>query len=220
MIRSRRMWVFFFLSISFNCAAQVPDDWAAQQGRRMPLQDLIPLLCGYELKDWDERQAAIFERVAQTVCSQVRSRPIRAERINEVGNAVELLVLHALAADGLNAGRPVPLSGRKKTAGYPDLYVEQGNEFFYLEIKTYSPKTLKSSQRTFYISPSDDFKVSRDAYHLLLAFSTEEIRDGVYSLTGFKLLDLYGLECRLKLEFNASNKDLYDPRSGLIVVEE
>jgi hypothetical protein len=96
----------------------------------------------------------------------------------------------------------------------------KGSDYFYLEIKTYSPKTENSSQRTFYISPSEDFKVSRDGYHLLLAFSTEEIEEGVYSLSGFKLLDLFSLECQLKLEFNASNKDLYNSDAGLIVVEE
>ena len=79
---------------------------------------------------------------------------------------------------------------------------------------------MKSSQRTFYVSPSQDFKVTRDAYHLLLAFSTEEVEEGLYSLTGFKLLDLYGIECNLKLEFNASNKDLYSEESGLVIEEE
>jgi len=42
----------------------------------------------------------------------------------------------------------------------------------------------------------------------------------MYSLSGFKLLDLYGFECLLKMEFNASNCALYDPDSGLIVAED
>ena len=194
-------------------------EWGVEQGRRIQLPKLIDLVSGHQVYDWEEALAPTFKQVAETVLAEVQSNPIRAERINEVGNAVELYVLAALEKAGLESGRPTPPSGRKKTAGYPDLYASRGDDYFYIEIKTYSPKTENSSQRTFYISPSDDFKVTRDAYHLLLAFSTEEIEAGVYSLSGFKLLDLFELECRLKLEFNASNKALYSPGAGLIVEE-
>ncbi|MCZ6673756.1 MAG: hypothetical protein O7C75_12560 [Verrucomicrobia bacterium] len=207
--------------IILGCVQAEPlEEWRAQQGRRIALPDLIKLISGHEVYDWDEAQAPTFRKVGETVLAEVAENPIRAKRINEVGNAVELYVIAALEKSGLEAGRPTPPSGRKKTAGYPDLYAIVEEDYFYLEIKTYSSKTVNSSQRTFYISPSEDFKVAKDGYHLLLAFSTEEVEQGVYLLTGFKLLDLYGLECRLKLEFNASNKNLYDPESGLIVVEE
>jgi hypothetical protein len=196
------------------------DDWGAQHGRRIALPQLIELLSGHEVYDWKEELAPLFKQVAKEVVAKVGEDPIQAERINEVGNAVELYVLAALKKAGFESGRPTPPSGRRKTAGYPDLFAVKGSDYFYLEIKTYSPKTENSSQRTFYISPSEDFKVSRDGYHLLLAFSTEEIEEGVYSLSGFKLLDLFSLECQLKLEFNASNKDLYNSDAGLIVVEE
>ena len=163
--------------------------------------------------------ASLFGEVANSVVAEVSDNPIHAERINEVGNVVELLVLSALENRGLSAGRTAPPSGRKKTADYPDLFAAHGEHFFYLEIKTFSPQTIRSSRRTFYISTSEEFKVSKDAFHLLLAFATEEVAEGVYSLAGFKLLDLYNLECHLKLEFNASNRDLYSPESELIVLE-
>jgi hypothetical protein len=206
--------------LSSVLGAETLEEWGAQQGRKIALPKLISLISGHEVYDWDEELAPVFKQAAEAVLSEARKHPIRAERINEVGNAVELLVLSALSDAGFETGRPSPPSGRKKTAGYPDLYASSKDDYFYVEIKTYSPKTEKSSQRTFYISPSEDFKVSRNGYHLLLALSTEEIEEGVYSLTGFKLLDLYELECTLKLEFNASNKDLYSAESGLIVVEE
>ena len=195
------------------------EEWGVEQGREIALPKLISLISGHEVYDWDETLAPLFEQVAEGVLAEVAQRPICADRINEVGNAVELYVLAALEEAGLKSGRPTPPSGRKKTAGYPDLYAISGDDLFYIEIKTYSAKTEKSSQRTFYISPSDDFKVTQDAYHLLLAFSTNEIEEGVYSLSGFKLLDLFNLTCHLKLEFNASNKDLYDEASGLVVEE-
>jgi len=205
---------------TYHLVAEPLEEWPTQQGRLIALPELINLISGHQIHDWDEAEVAIFERVAHVVLSIVKANPIRAKRINEVGNEVELYVMTALQEAGLKTGRPIPPSGRKKSAGYPDLFTIKGDELFYLEIKTYSPSTENSSQRTFYISPSEDFKVSQDGYHLLLAFSTDEIEESVYSLTGFKLLDLYNLECRLKMEFNASNKDLYDSESGLIVVEE
>jgi hypothetical protein len=195
------------------------EEWGARQGREIALPQLISMITGHEVYDWDEASAPLFKKVAEAVVAEVAKNPIRADRINEVGNVVELYVLAALEEAGLKSGRPTPPSGRKKTAGYPDLYATSGGDHFYIEIKTYSAKTGKSSQRTFYISPSDDFKVTQDGYHLLFAFSTRELEDGVYSLSGFKLLDLFNLECHLKLEFNASNKDLYDEASGLVVEE-
>lgn len=212
--------VFAVLTATAKLYAESLEDWGVHQGKRIELPKLIQLITGNQVFDWDEASGQVFEEAARAVLNEIAEKPIHAKRINEVGNAVELLVLDALKKGGMNTGRPTPPSGRKKTAGYPDLFASEGDDYYYIEIKTYSPKTLRSSQRTFYISPSEDFKVTRDAYHLLLAFATEEISTGVYSLTGFKLLDLYGLECQLKLEFNASNRDLYDPSSGLIVREE
>ena len=219
-IRCITLSVFIFSHSPEFLRAETLEEWGTQQGRSIALPKLISLISGNEVYDWEEELAPVFKQVAESVLAEVKAKPIRAERINEVGNAVELYVLDALKTAGLDSGRPTPPSGRKKTAGYPDLYAAHGDDYYYIEIKTYSPKTINSSQRSFYISPSEDFKVSKDGYHLLLAFSTEEIEEGVYSLTGFKLLDLYELVCNLKLEFNASNKDLYSSESGLIVVEE
>lgn len=199
--------------------AETLEDWGTLQESKIGLPDLISLITGHEVYDWDEDLAPTLMGIGESVVAEVRRNPIQTERINEVGNAVELYVLAELEKAGLASGRPTPPSGRKKTAGYPDIYAQSGDDYYYIEIKTYSPKTVKSSQRTFYISPSQDFKVTHDAYHLLLAFSTEEVEDGLYSLTGFKLLDLYGLECNLKLEFNASNKNLYSKESGLVIEE-
>ena len=222
MMRRHANLLFGILAaLVMGCAeAEMSEDLGSQQGRKIALPELVSLITGHTVYDWDEAIAPTFKQVAESVLAEVQANPIRTERINEVGNAVELYVLDALEKAGLQSGRPTPPSGRTKTAGYPDLFAEKQDDYFYIEIKTYSPKTEKSSLRTFYISPSDDFKVTRDAYHLLLAFSTEEVEEGVYSLSGFKLLDLYGLECQLKLEFNASNRDLYSDESGLVVEEQ
>lgn len=198
-------------------AGESLENWSELQGSRIALPNLIQLISGKIVYDWDGESVDEIKAAAQNVITSVQANFIEANRINEVGNRVEDLVMEALIEQGFTAGRPRTESGRKKSAGYPDLFASDDEHLYYIEIKTYSSRTINSTQRTFYISPSEDFKVAQDGFHLLLAFSTEEIEDGVYSLTGYKLLDLYSLECKLKLEFNASNRDLYGKDADLEV---
>jgi hypothetical protein len=82
----------------------------------------------------------------------------------------------------------------------------------YLECKTYNIKNVNTTQRAFYFSPSDQFKVTRDAIHLLLAFQLEpEQRDGkrVFVPVHWKLITLHDLKVDLKHEFNQHNRDMY-----------
>lgn len=70
--------------------------------------------------------------------------------------------------------------------------------------------------RSFYLSPSDSFKVSLDARHLLLAFGMNPTaisgsRDSLYTPQSYKLIDLYDLLCDVKYEFNSDNRRLYAP---------
>ena len=70
--------------------------------------------------------------------------------------------------------------------------------------------------RSFYLSPSEAFKVSLDAKHLLLAFGMEAravrgSRDSRYTPRSFKLVDLHDLLCDVKYEFNSDNRRLYVP---------
>ena len=68
--------------------------------------------------------------------------------------------------------------------------------------------------RSFYLSPSESFKVSVDARHLLLAFGMEVSLiggsiDSIYIPTSYKLIDLHDLLCDVKYEFNSDNRRLY-----------
>jgi hypothetical protein len=72
--------------------------------------------------------------------------------------------------------------------------------------------------RSFYLSPAEDPKVSRDVYHLLVGFEIE--RDSnLYVPVRFGLVDLYGLDCDMKAEFNSDNRRLYE-RSRLLAKEK
>ena len=69
--------------------------------------------------------------------------------------------------------------------------------------------------RSFYLSPSSDFKVTANARHLLLAFEMVATpttgKNSNYCAQAFKLIDLHDLQCDVKYEFNSDNKRLYAP---------
>jgi len=186
---------------------------------RVPLETVVEALCGCRVLDWQGEQVEGLIRIADSVLRRVRATPLSAARPNEVGNHLEEVVSAAIRELGWPVDRPSGPSGRRRSAGYPDLEFMAQGRAFYLEIKAFSPGTERSTQRTFYLSPSDDFKVTRDAFHLLLACEIVPVGEDTYRLQSVKWLDLRKLECRLKHEFNASNRDLYSDGNGLVILE-
>jgi hypothetical protein len=194
--------------------------------RDVPLPLIIEALCGHRVLGWDGDGRAQFEAAAEVVRESIDREGVRSARINEAGNAVERHVLEALRRQGFVAGRPVAESGRVRTAGYPDLEAKFGGVAYYIEVKVLTEGTEDSTQRSFYLSPSADFKVTHDAVHLLVAVELEPVAretdpEGLvrYRAVRVRWLDLSRLRCDLKHEFNASNRDLYSPEAGLIVIE-
>lgn len=189
--------------------------------RDVPLPVIVEALSGHHVLSWAGESRERLTAVANDVLAAVNAADLTAARVNEAGNAVEAHVQAALAARGFRAGRPAGPSGRAHAAGYPDLeaIASEGGDAFYIEVKTYHASTEDSTQRTFYLSPSADFKVTRDAFHLLIAVQLENVGDDVYRAASVRWLDLSRLRCDLKHEFNASNRDMYHPDSGLIVIE-
>jgi hypothetical protein len=189
--------------------------------RDVPLPWIIEEWSGHRVLAWAGEHRAELTAVAAEVVAAVNRDDVVAARANEAGNAVENYVIAALAAHGFRAGRPAGPSGRMHAAGYPDVeaVAENDGEAFYVEVKTFSAATGDSAQRTFYLSPSADFKVTRDAHHLLIAIELEHDSSGHFRALGAKWLDLSRLRCDLKPEFNASNRDLYRSEAGLTVIE-
>ncbi len=186
---------------------------------RMPLEAVVEALSGCRVLDWQGEQLEGLTRIADAVLQRVRATPLSAARPNEVGYRLETVVSAAIRELDWPVDRPAGPSGRRRSAGYPDLEFMAGGRAFYLEIKAFSPGTERSTQRTFYLSPSDDFKVTRDAFHLLLACEIVAEGEDTYRLQSVKWLDLSRLEVRLKHEFNASNRDLYGEDAGLVILE-
>lgn len=187
----------------------------------IPFDLVVKGLCGLSVIGVDRSDPKdiqvieTLERVAQQCGDMLRRKPIERPRPNEVGNDIELYVKAALDQNGLNTASPRSISGKAKSTGYPDLlFYDTNNRPFYLECKTYSAGTAHTTMRSFYLSPSEDFKVSMDARHLVISFEMkrEEIpgsRNSRYTALGYKIVDIKDLQCDVKHEFNSDNKRLY-----------
>jgi len=144
---------------------------------------------------------------------------VKAKRPNEVGNYLEPFVKDALRQVGFDADVPRTASGRRKAAGYPDIEAVLGGATFYIEVKSYNPENADTTQRSFFLSPSEDFKVTRDAYHLIFAFAMKQPRRGVFKAQACKVLDAKNLLCDVKYEFNSDNHRLYGQAGDLLLFE-
>lgn len=163
-----------------------------------------------------------LEHAIRLCGADLKAKPIRRPRPNEVGNDVEGYVMRALPQVGLASARPTSSAGRGKSTGYPDILIRDShNRATYLECKIFAQGTAATTMRSFYLSPSESFKVSIDARHLLLAFGMSALpiagsRDSLYVPESYKLVDLHDLLCDVKYEFNSDNRRLYTPSTTLL----
>ena len=184
--------------------------------KKVSFPEIIWNLSEKRILDWEGEDRAALVEAARSAVSSINENGISAARVNEVGNAVETVLKYALRKEGFETDIPVSRTGYRKASGYPDLSASREGRFYYVEVKTYNPDNVDTTQRSFYLSPSQDFKIIRDAFHLLLAFGVEPAGDGTYKASSFRWLDLFELDCRFKLEFNASNRDLYSTEKNLV----
>jgi len=185
----------------------------------VPLPVVIEALTDHRVLPWKGEARETLVAVADRIERMIEAAEIEAARMNEAGNKVENVVIDAMRSLGIEVGRPKAGSGRARAAGYPDVEAVIGGTAFYIEVKSFSAATIDSTQRSFYLSPSTDFKVTHDAIHLLVAIELVPGSKGAYRAQSVRWLDLSGLRCDLKYEFNASNRDLYRRESGLVIVE-
>lgn len=185
--------------------------------KKLPFKIVIHATTGHRVLDIDTNnpahaglRAKIF-KAAALAGERARKEGLTAARPNEAGNHLEPFVRTALQEAGLEARIPRTTADRAQAAGYPDIEIA-GPVPCYLELKTYNTATVNTTQRSFYYSPSETPKVTRDAVHLLLAYELEKTdRDGraVFVPRHWKLISLQDLEVDLKFEFNQSNRGLY-----------
>ena len=137
-------------------------------------------------------------------------------RINEASRFFEDS-LHALLDSQPDLRCQVPLTreGKAQRSGYPDLMIQHipTGRVFYLDPKLYEASSQSSSLRTFYYTPRyETSKILKPAHHLLIGFAHDG-KDGQWTFESWSLVDLSKTELKLKSEYNASNKELYQAES-------
>jgi len=194
----------------------------------IPLSVVIQCLTGhkvipYDPKDPKDRKLLkVISQAAQITMDQVNSAGIVRPRPNEVGNDIEPYVKQALNSLGYKADTPTTSSGGKRSTGYPDIeFVDEFGRTNYLECKTFNIDNISTTQRSFYLSPSEDFKVTKDAHHFVISFEIYvEGRQGtknIYKCKSWKVVDVHNLLLDVKYEFNSDNRRMYS--KDLVLLE-
>lgn len=140
--------------------------------RGLPLSLVIQTLSGHKVIPFnsaDPKDRSLLDKLkiaAMEAGLEVNKTGIRRPRPKDVGNDIEPFVHDALNKQGFRAHTPITSSGKRKSTGYPDLeFVDTDGHTHYLECKTFNRENVETTQRSFYLSPSDDFKVTQDARH-------------------------------------------------------
>lgn len=140
-------------------------------------------------------------------------------RVNEISRHVEDALLDELnAVDGYTCSIPLNATGKLQRSGYPDLRLvhEASGRVFYLDPKVYKAGSEQSSFRTFYFEPQRETnKILESASHLIVGIAHSGKVEGHWQFKSWQLVDLYDFEVRLKAEFQASNRDLYQVEAQL-----
>lgn len=173
----------------------------------------------------DEKDKAVLETlkaVAKKATEDVNIKGIHRPRPNEVGNDIEPFVEKALNLNGYKASTPTTEGGKHKSTGYPDLeFKDKAGRINYLECKSYNKDNVATTQRSFYLSPSEDFKITTNAHHFVISFEIyvagEEGTNHIYKCESWKILSLENLEVDVKYEFNSDNARMY--KAELILAE-
>lgn len=196
----------------------------------IPFNLVIESMTGKKVISFDfaksdhQKILSLLKQAALNAGKEINKTGILRSRPNEVGNDIEPYVRNALNLLDINADIPIGPSGHKKSTGYPDILFWFNENPYYLECKTYNIKNIKTTQRSFYLSPSDEFKVIYDAPHFILSFEIyvagEQGNKHIYKCKHYKILSIESLSLDIKYEFNSDNKRMYSGKDGTIILAE
>lgn len=189
-------------------------------GREFSFATVAEACSGKKVIPLDDREshrrvkAALEAALAGAIAKlSAEDSPVRSlRRINEASRFFEEALLESLNAEpDLSCDVPPNRRGEAQRSGYPDLRIvhKPSGDVFYLDPKLVEDGSWNSTLRTFYFEPKDEtLKITDDAVHLLAGIGHDG-KNGAWTFTGFKLVDLSTLKVRLKAEFQASNKEMY-----------
>ena len=194
----------------------------------VPFNLVIEHLSGHRVLKFDRsnnRNKALLKDLIEATKlagASINKRGIKRSRPNEVGNDMEIFLIDAFKKIGYKAGTPTTSGGKKKVVGYPDIEViDNLGTTHYVEAKTFNLENVGTTQRSFYFSPSTEFKVSKDAYHFVISFeaavSGRRGCNNLYMVKSWKILSIEELPVDVKYEFNSDNARLY---SGKLILAE
>lgn len=196
----------------------------------IPFNLVIESMTGKKVISFDfaksdhQKILSLLKQAALNAGKEINKTGILRPRPNEVGNDIEPYVRNALNLLDVNADIPIGPSGHKKSTGYPDILFWFNENPYYLECKTYNIKNIKTTQRSFYLSPSDEFKVIYDAPHFIISFEIyvagEQGNKHIYKCKHYKILSIESLSLDIKYEFNSDNKRMYSGKDGTIILAE
>lgn len=196
--------------------------------KNIPLDLVIEWISWFKIIPFDNTNIQDKElllklmKVADTVWKLVNKIWIIRPRPNEVWNDIEPFVKDALNAIWLNADTPKAISWKKKSTWYPDIeFKDQFWRYNYLECKTFNIENINTSQRSFYLSPSEDFKITRSCHHFIISFEiyveNSQWRNNIYKCKSWKIITVEDLYVDVKYEFNSDNARMYSKE--LIIAE-
>ena len=179
----------------------------------------------FDFKNFEHTELlSLLKQAALQAGKDINKNGILRPRPNEVGNDIEPFVKKALNSLNLNADTPTGPSGNKKSTGYPDILFWFNEKPYYLECKTYNIENIETTQRSFYFSPSDKFKVIYDAPHFILSFEIyvagEQGNKHIYKCRHYKILSIEALSLDVKYEFNSDNRRMYSGKNGTVILAE
>ena len=204
-----------------NPASLVPSLMAASRElEHAAFPDIVKAATGHRVlpcEATDEISAAVEAHISSAadrvlVRLNAADSPARGlRRINEASRHVEDMLVEELNRNGFACATPPTKSGDSQRSGYPDLRLvhEKSGRVTYLDPKLYEASARTSTLRTFYYEPRETTgKVTEDAHHLLLGLAHDG-KDGAWTFQSWDLVDLSKLLVRVKIEFQAANRDIY-----------
>lgn len=172
----------------------------------------------------DKELLEVLKEVAIKAGKKINDNGIISARANEVGNYIEGFVKYALSEYNLKPDIPSGKTGRKKATGYPDIIFYFHNKPYYLECKTYNQRNIMTTQRSFYFSPSEEFKVIYDTHHFVISYEMyvfgRKENKNIYKCKHWKILSLESLSLDVKYEFNSDNQRMYSGKNGALLLAE
>lgn len=181
-----------------------------KQLNNVHFHELVQATSGYELQKLNlsnPEEKIVFDTICNAAKNLIKytkrtKTRYQGNRANDVGKRIEEVFVEELKKTEL---KPKLLS----KSGYPDIRIETNTgKIFFLESKAVS-SSMDSTFRSFYYSNGN--KIDANGHHLLIAWNITEEESKYWRVESWNLIDLYDLELATKLEFHASNKQLYRP---------